>query len=207
MKIHASPNWCLMTLAMACTCLASAGCCHDCWWKKSKWTVETRVPVPCPPSPTPNGQAVQNILQQQEVNGEAIDFVIYEHEFVAGTQRLTPAGESHVRQIAARAKESPFPVVIEESSLAIKPETEYGFPVHNDRELDSQRRVLVARALNILGVASADSRVVVGPAPAAPAYSHEAEISFRRGLSRRSGAGGAGGVGGAGGAGGAGGGF
>ena len=181
MKIHASPNWCLMTLAMACTCLASAGCCHDCWWKKSKWTVE--VPVPCPPSPTPNGQAVQNILQQQEVNGEAIDFVIYDHEFVAGTQRLTPAGESHVRQIAARAKESPFPVVIEESSLAIKPETEYGFPVHNDRELDSQRRVLVARALNILGVASADSRVVVGPAPAAPAYSHEAEISFGRGFS------------------------
>ena len=184
MRDHIPQHHSLLFLMLACACFFTAGCCNDCWWKRDKWTITTRVPIPCPPAPVPNGQIVQGLLQEQEVNGEAIDFVIYEHEFVAGTHRLTPAGENHVRQIAVRAKETPFPVVIEESSMAIRPETEYGYPVHNNRELDSQRRVLVARALNILGVASADSRVVVGPAPAAPAYSHEAEISWGGGFSR-----------------------
>lgn len=205
MNMHARSYHWFLVLVSAWTCVSAAGCCHDCWWKRSKWTVMARMPMPCPASPAPNGQMVQNILQAQEVNGEAIDFVIYEHEFVAGSHRLTSDGESHVRQIASRSQECPFPVVIEQSSLAINPNTEHKYPSHNDRDLDSQRRALVASALNVLGVVNADSRVVVGPAPAAAAYSHEAEITFGRGFSRRrNGSGGNGGGGGGGGNGGGG---
>ena len=181
---------------------------------RHKWSVMS--PIPCPAPPTPLGQSVQSVLHQQEANGEAMDFVVYEHEFEKDSYRLTASGEDHVRQIAARARETSFPVLVEQSSLAVKEGTEYQFPVHNDRELDRQRRSLVSQALGMLGVNNADSRVVVGRAPSSPAYSIEAQAAFSRGFNpqsgnqssgQNSGQSGAGGIGGIGGGGGFGGGF
>jgi len=180
------------------TLLSVAGCCNDCWYMKHKWSVMS--PIPCPPPPTPLGQSVQSIMAQQESNGEALDFVVYEHEFETDSYRLTASGENHVRQIAARARETSWTVIVEESSMSKKDGTQFEYPVHNNPELDSQRRSLVSQALGMLGVNNADSRVVVAPAPVSPAYQVEAEAAFVRAFSGQirggQGSGGGGGAGG-----------
>ena len=124
--------------------LTAAGCCHDCWYMQHKWSVMS--PIPCPPPPTPLGQSVQSVMAQQEANGEALDFVVYEHEFQDGSYRLTASGENHVRQIAARARENSGTIIVEQSSMAVQKETQFEYPVHNDPELDRQRRSLVSQA-------------------------------------------------------------
>jgi uncharacterized membrane protein YgcG len=130
----------------------------------------------------------------QEMHGEANDFVLYEHEWVAGTSRLNPAGEAHLRQIAARSGQVPFPVLVENSSEETAAMIE-GCPPCD--KLDEDRRNVVIAALTLMGVPGASQRVVVAPALAAGLTSAEGEQAYGGSL-RNNGSGGFGGGGGGG---------
>jgi len=145
--------------------VTAAGCMRD----------KISVPAPLPDPPAALGASVRPMLDLQEAQGEASDFVIYEHEFVAGTARLNPAGEAHLRQIGARAALVPFPILVENSSEEIAAMVENCPPC---AELDAQRRNVVVAALTMMGVPAASQRVVTSPALSAGLTSMEAERAF-----------------------------
>jgi hypothetical protein len=167
-----------------------------------------------PPPPEMLGSKVDQINLIQEENAEASKFVIYQHEFelnrnkdgvVVEGIRLNEYGEDHVKRIAENVRNgAPFPVVVERSQTSAKPGTKYNYPVHFNPDLDLKRREIVARALTRMGIADADTRVVVAPAFAQPLTGNEAQGAYATGISGMGGGmggmgGGMGGMGGMGG--------
>ena len=73
-----------------------------------------------------------------------------------------------------------FPVLVQQSSMTVDPDTQFGFPVHNNEELDLQRRQFVVQALTEMGISNAEDRVVVSPAIAPGFESFEAERAYHR---------------------------
>jgi hypothetical protein len=154
------------------------------------------------PTPPMLGQTLDRINRQQEDNAEASKYVVYQHEFAlnkyvdgknVGGYRLNEAGEDHIKQIAANVKRgAPFPVIIERSQTSALPETEHKYPIHYNPLLDMQRRAVVVRALNEMGVPDAEERVVVAPAITPGIYGVEGERAFYRATSGRGGFGGGG---------------
>lgn len=155
------------------------------------------------PEPPMLGQTLDRINMQQEENAEASKYVMYQHEFElnkyedgrnVGGYRLNAAGEDHIKQIAANVKRgAPFPVIVERSQTSVLPHTEHKYPIHYNPQLDMQRRAVVVRALNELGVPDAEDRVVVAPAITPGIYGVEGERAFYRATSGRGGFGGGGG--------------
>lgn len=115
--------------------------------------------------PNPIGTLSDPVWKAQEANAEDSDFVVHEHEFIGNSARLNPKGEDHVKQIAARLLESniPVPVAVEPSSMSRREGDRYGFAVHNDPELDDQRRRVVVASLLEMGVTNAPALVNVSP--------------------------------------------
>ncbi len=177
-----------LRMLLAGCALSVSGCMRD----------KITVPAPLPEPPAALGTSVRPMLDLQEAQGEATDFVIYEHEFVAGTARLNPAGEAHLRQIGASAALVPFPILVENSSEEIAAMVENCPPC---AELDAQRRNVVVAALTMMGVPAASQRVLTSPALSAGLTSAEAERAFG-GAIQGNGAGGGWGASGASGAGG-----
>ncbi len=133
--------------------------------------------------PASLGTISDPIWERQEANAEASDFVVHEHEFVANTTTLNAAGEVHVKQIAARIANVPFPVAVEPSSMTVREGTKHEFPIHGNLALDMNRREIVVRSLTALGVEDAEQRVVVAP-PIAPGFEYpEAERAYTNGFS------------------------
>jgi hypothetical protein len=124
-----------------------------------------------------------------ETNAEATDFVMYRCEFVDNTSELTPAGQSHIAEIAARMPSTPFPVIIQQSMN------------NSDPELDQIRRDLVIRVLSDLGAPDAARRTFVSQPYSNGVNSMEAEQDYGQFRSVRRNNNGAGGTGGAGGGG------
>lgn len=152
--------------------------------------------------PLPQGTISDDVWRKQEANAEASDFVVYEHEWVGNNAELNHAGKDHVKQIAARAGKVPFPILIQPSSMSIKPGTKYGYPVHNDEQLDLRRREYIVETLTRMGVADASERVVIAPALTPGFQDFEAERAYSTGFSGGYGGGLGGGLGGLGGGGG-----
>ncbi len=151
-----------------------------------------------PPPPRTLGSINDEVWMTQERNAEAIDFVIYQHEFKINHDRLNTAGMDHVQQIAARlASGQDFPVIVERSFSTVRPSTEFKYPIHPSPELDLRRREVIVHSLVALGIPNADERVVVAPqlrpgmkaTEAARAYA----IGFQSGGGRGGGGGGFGG--------------
>ena len=132
-----------LALAMGCLLL---GCQSDCRVPK-----EQQLGPPYD-RPFPVGQVTDAHWETQQTNAEAADFIFYDHEFEGTTPRLTPAGRKHLWQIALRLDQVPFPIVIEESPGARNP------------QLDMARCGAVIGELTQLGVAAAESQVVVAAA-------------------------------------------
>lgn len=152
--------------------------------------------------PTPLGTYSDPTWRQQEANAEASDFVVHEHEWVGNTTDLNDSGKEHVKQIAARAGDVPFPILVERSSMTVRDKTKYKYPVHGSEALDLQRRDLLVTSLSSMGVVNAADRVVVSTALAPGFREFEAERAYDRGMSTGGmfgggfGGGGMGGVGG-----------
>ena len=146
-----------------------------------------------PPPPEMLGTKVDQLMQTQEENAEASKFVIYQHEFELNKARegemvegirLNEYGEDHVKRIAENVRNgAPYPVVVERSQTSPKAGTKYQYPVHFNPDLDMKRREIVVRALTRMGIADADTRVVVAPAFAQPLTSSEAERAYGVGIS------------------------
>lgn len=134
-------------------------------------------------SPKPLGTISDPIWQTHETNAEASDFVVHEHEFIGNSAKLNKSGEEHVKQIAARAAEVPFPILVEPSSMSVQEGSKYRFPIHNDPELDLQRRGLIVQALVTLGVQDAENRVLVSPALTPGFEEFEGERAYNTGFS------------------------
>jgi hypothetical protein len=140
------------------------------------------------------GTYVDNPLEIQEVNAEASKFVIYDHEFqlaptadgkMKGTYYLNEDGEDHVRKIAANLREGvPFPVIVERNRSSVKPSTTFKYPVHHDARLDNQRREVIVRSLQAMGIENAEEVVVVAPALAPGLDGFEAERAYRSATAR-----------------------
>lgn len=171
--------------------VALTGCCTD------RYMV--------PEHPNPIGTASDPHWRAQEENAEAFDFVVHEHEFVGNSARLTPGGENHVKQIAARMLTSTggevFPIPVEPSTMSEREGDRYGFAVHNDPELDAQRRLVVITALENFGVANAEGLVTVSPAYGPGFEANESQRVYQGFINPGAGVGG-GGFGGGGGGGG-----
>ncbi|MBN1912722.1 MAG: hypothetical protein JW818_23570 [Pirellulales bacterium] len=101
--------------------------------------------------PFPLGQVTDSFWETQQSNAEASDFVFYDHEFEGKTAKLTPAGRSHLQQVAVRLAHVPYPIIVEQT------------PGNADPRLDGQRRQTVVDQLTALGLQAAEPRVVVAP--------------------------------------------
>lgn len=144
-------------------------------------------------SVAPLGTISDDIWQKQEENGEASDFVIHESEFVGTTAKLNAAGEDHIKQIAVRMVSTPFPVVVEPSSMSVNESDEYKYPVNGNDDLDMHRRNVIVKMLQAMNVQDADERVVVSPAFTPGFQGFEAYRAYSTGFSNRGGGNGSGG--------------
>ncbi len=135
------------------------------------------------PAPAPLGTLSDPIWKNQEANAEYSDFVVYQHEFQGNTEFLNTRGEDHVKQIALRLLSGQdAQVLIERSMTSARADTEFGYPVHPNPELDMRRREIVVRSLLAMGVADAHQRVVVAPALTPGFTADEAEAAYRTGI-------------------------
>ena len=163
----------VLTLTVAALVVAgSLGC--------VRWRNSASLPLASPPPLL--GHSVAPYFKKQEEAGESHDFVVYEHEFVEDTARLTADGEDHLRQIAARLAHTPFPVIVEQTQVRPKPGSKHDFPLHDDLELDLKRQQVVVRALSAMGVPNAQMRVVVGPALAPGYIEVEGQRAYSQGI-------------------------
>jgi len=132
--------------------------CFGCWNRRSNAIPDT----------LPLGSTVQSHYQVMETNGEAMDFVVHQNEFMGETAQLTPDGKDHILEIAARMRSAPFPVVIERTWN------------NADPELDGHRRSLIAQILTDLGNPDAQQRTVVATAYGPGYNSIQAEPMYYR---------------------------
>lgn len=161
-----------------------------------------------PIQPPPLGHVVDAANRLQENNAEAAKFIVYTHEFelnkplrratnpwqratdeyhdidtreVRGI-RLNEYGMDHLERIAQLLRydedRSRF-VVVERSETSKRWNTEFQYPVHRNRELDEERRLVVVHALELMGIDRADRLVIVAPAFAAGQNSNEAAQAYR----------------------------
>jgi hypothetical protein len=128
--------------------------------------------------PFPLGQVTDAHWETMQTNAEAADFIFFDHEFVGDTAELAPGAKRHLEQVALRLEHTPFPVVIEESTLSDKP------------ELDQLRRRVIVEQLARLGVTDIDKRVVVSSAFAEGFTSVEGERAYYQTLIQQFGRGG-----------------
>ena len=131
------------------------------------------------------GTQSDNIWRRQEAGASASDFVVYQSEFVNNTDavQLNAAGEDHLKSIAVRLHcGAPLPVIIEQSTTSVDPDTKYRYPIHRNSELDMKRREYVVKSLVALGITNADQCVVVSPALAEGYTLAEAARAYRKGL-------------------------
>ena len=115
-------------------------------------------------TPKPLGTLVDPAFQDQEMNAEASDFVIYQHEWNGETTSMNDRGLEHLKRIYERAEQVPFPILIEPSNMAVNENTQHKYPVNANHELDMQRRKIVVEALTGMGFERAAERVFVAPA-------------------------------------------
>ncbi len=157
--------------------------------------------------PNPLGTYVDPAFQDMEMNAEASDFVIYQHEWTGETASMNDRGLEHLKRILERLPTVPFSVLVEPSNMAVDPDTRYHYPVNGNHELDMARRKAIVDALVGMGFQEAEERVFVAPALAAGFEGFEAERAYNRGFSLFGNGFGFGGFGGFGGGGFGGGGF
>jgi hypothetical protein len=94
----------------------------------------------------PHGSFVRRFQALQADKAEASDFVVFLNEWFEGGTQLGPFGVYHINQIAQRLPTVPFLVMVQPQA---------------DSALNEKRRQVVVAALLGLGVADAETRVVI----------------------------------------------
>ena len=120
------------------------------------------------PDTLPLGSTVRAHYQVMQTNGEAADFILYNHDFVGETAELTSDGKDKIMEISARMRSDPFPVLVERSENNSNP------------ELDAMRRNLIAQILSDHGNPDADQRTIVSQSYGLGFNSIQAESNYYR---------------------------
>lgn len=123
----------------------------------------------------PLGVVERAHFHQMQTNGEAMDFVLFQMDFVGQSAELTPDGKDKVLEIGARMRSAPFPVIVERTDN------------NADPELDEFRRQLVAQVLSDLGNGDAYGRVFVSTPYSNGKSSREAAFEYYQHLYQGSG--------------------
>ncbi len=132
------------------------GCCGGCGWTRSL-AIQEQYPL---------GSVMRAHHHQMQMNGEAVDFILFQKDFVGQTAELTPDGKDKILEMAARMRSAPYPVVVERTWN------------NADPELDAHRRNIVAQILVDLGNPDANTRVFVSPSYGPGKHSMEGVIEF-----------------------------
>jgi hypothetical protein len=93
----------------------------------------------------PAGTALYSIFAAQAAAGQAANMMLYQYDFVPGSERLSPRGYYQATKFAQRLQYLPYPLLIERT----------GSPA-----LDEARRAHVMAALEEAGVALDSERVL-----------------------------------------------
>ena len=101
------------------------------------------------PDRYPLGSVNRAHYAAMQTNAEATDFTFNLVHFVGETSHLTPDGQDHLLEVAARMRSAPFPVIVERT------------PNNSNPPLDAERRATVSRLLADLGNPDADQRTFV----------------------------------------------
>ena len=91
----------------------------------------------------------------------ARDLVIHEHRFVSRSAELNLEGEDQLQRLAGTLRESPHKLVIESSGASPALRVVSQQTPEESGKLDRQRREYVIQQLLSLGIADAESRVVL----------------------------------------------
>lgn len=113
--------------------------------------------------PAAHGSSVNAWVDEQANRAEASDFTIFLNEWYMGGTDLGPFGLHHLGDIARRAPNAPFPIVIQP---------------HLDSALNESRRQIIVNSLTQQGIADAESRVIVAYPQAEGLYGEEGEIVY-----------------------------
>lgn len=132
----------------------SAGCCS---WDSG---VDRFADIPPGAIPEPPHATVHRHFETQAAKAEADDFVFYRHEFYMDGKDLGPYGQYHLRLVANRIHQVPFPILIQ---------------AQPDPKLNEARRQTVILALKRVGLDDIDQRVIVGFPEAEGMSGEEAE--------------------------------
>ncbi|GAB4134942.1 MAG: hypothetical protein Tsb009_00640 [Planctomycetaceae bacterium] len=123
-------------------------------------------PTMAVPETYPLGSVTRAHFHTMQTNAEAADFIMHRGDFVGSTAKLTPYGRDRILEIAARARNAPFPILVERTEN------------NSDPELDEFRRNMIAQILYDHGIPEADQRVFVSPAYGRGLNSREAEWDY-----------------------------
>lgn len=170
-----------------CGSTCGSGCCGGCCLANTRSLAI--------PEGYPIGSVMRAHFHQMQTNAEAMDFILYQKDFVLESAELTPDGKDKVLEIAARMRSAPFPVIVERTWNNANP------------ELDAHRRAIVSQVLFDLGNTDANHRTFVstpyGPGKngieAIPEFYQHVFMGVNFGNFGGAGAGGIGGGGGVGG--------
>ena len=136
----------------------SVGCCGN------EVDVDRFADIPRGAIPEPPQETVRRHFELQAAKAEADDFVFYRHEFYMDGKDLGPYGQYHLKLVASRLSQVPFPVLIE------------AVP---DAKLNDARRATVVLALKRAGLDEIEPRVIVGFPEAEGMSGEEAERVYQ----------------------------
>lgn len=152
--------------------------------------------IPARAIPAPPGTYVSGWNDAMKATAAQHEFVIERAEWFSGGDRLGPNGQRHLRQLAAVLPQNSEQVIIEAEPLRFADrEQTYDDAQQTTVELNEMRRSVVVAGLTELGVADAESRVVVEPLDRVGVRGIEAPRVFLQGISGGGGRGGRGGGG------------
>ncbi|MCA9072318.1 MAG: hypothetical protein KDA84_25505 [Planctomycetaceae bacterium] len=158
--------------------------------------------VPLEATPAPLGTSVCNYRDIHRGAAEAEDFVIFQHEWYQGGERLGPKGRRHLDQIITHLGECGTPVVIEPQEVFVEENEPIDTAVARARTLDEIRRQDIIATLAAAGVPNPEERVVIAYPKPEGLFGVEAPRTFRQilntGRGNRGGGFGGGGTGGGG---------
>jgi uncharacterized membrane protein YgcG len=189
-----------ISLFVASLGLALGGCANKCGCPRDTQCDHSPCAIASPP-----GTYTRQHLGLEHAKARANNFVIYQHEWFDGGDRLGPGGHEHVRKIVAELPKQVHPIVVERQQVMPDERGEtIDQAIARTEQLDQARRTSVVEALSKAGVPDADGLVIVGNASSEDLYADEApQIFYQRFLNSGLfggglGGQGAGGVGGAG---------
>ena len=139
-----------LSLALALLATSAVGC------QQTSYTTGTTQ------SPQPLGAVIDPHIHAMVTNAQASDFIIYQHEFIGSTVQLTSEGQNHLKQIARRLCETPFPVLIE--PVTFRPFENHMYEEKEFTDMNRERRELLELDRARRETADADRRAEIDAA-------------------------------------------